>query len=154
MNIRKAEKSDIPQIAELLKEVQSLHARLRPDLFIEGARKYSDEQLAEILEDDLRPVFLCVDGEQLLGYIFCIIEQLGAPSHPPIKTLYIDDLCVHSTARRNRIGSILFEYARAYAKVTGCYNLTLNVWAGNESAEKFYRKMGMQVQKTGMEVIV
>ena len=30
------------------------------------------------------------------------------------------------------------------AKRLGCYEVTLNVWAGNTSAEKFYEKMGFK----------
>ena len=41
-----------------------------------------------------------------------------------------------------------------YAKVCGCYNVTLNVWAGNDSALKFYEKVGLKVQKTGMEKVL
>ena len=29
----------------------------------------------------------------------------------------------------------------------GCYEVTLNVWAGNTSAEKFYKKLGMKTKK-------
>ena len=36
----------------------------------------------------------------------------------------------------------------------GCHNITLNVWEGNDPALSFYRKMGMQVQKTTMEVVL
>ena len=34
----------------------------------------------------------------------------------------------------------IFEYVKNYAKEKHCYNLTLNVWALNESAKKFYEK--------------
>ena len=40
------------------------------------------------------------------------------------------------------------------AKSIGCYNMTLNVWEGNDPACSFYKNMGMKVQKTGMEVIL
>ncbi len=36
----------------------------------------------------------------------------------------------------------------------GCYNVTLNVWAGNDSAMRFYEAIGMRVQKIGMETIL
>ena len=50
-----------------------------------------------------------------------------------IKTLYIDDLCVDETLRGQHFGRALYDAAVAYAKAHGCYNLTLNVWAGNEN---------------------
>ena len=40
------------------------------------------------------------------------------------------------------------------AKQIGCYEVTLNVWAGNTSAEKFYEKMGMRTKERQMEYIL
>ena len=36
----------------------------------------------------------------------------------------------------------------------GCYEVTLNVWEGNTSAEKFYEKMGMKTKERQMEYIL
>ena len=52
------------------------------------------------------------------------------------------------------VGRALYEHAKAFAKDSGCYNLTLNVWAGNDSAHRFYEAMGMKPQKYGMETIL
>ena len=41
-----------------------------------------------------------------------------------------------------------------FAKKSGCYNVTLNVWSCNESAMKFYEKCGLVPQKVGMEVLL
>ena len=71
-----------------------------------------------------------------------------------ILTLYIDDLCVDEAARGHGVGRALYEHAKAFAKDSGCYNLTLNVWAGNDSAHRFYEAMGMKPQKYGMETIL
>ena len=46
------------------------------------------------------------------------------------------------------------EAVLALARERGCYNVTLNVWACNQTAMDFYRRCGLQVQKTGMEVIL
>ena len=40
------------------------------------------------------------------------------------------------------------------AKRLGCYELTLNEWAGNTSAEKFYEKMGLKTKERQMEYIL
>ena len=42
----------------------------------------------------------------------------------------------------------------AYAKEHGFYNVTLNVWADNIGAVKFYEKIGLKIQKIGMEKIL
>jgi ribosomal protein S18 acetylase RimI-like enzyme len=71
-----------------------------------------------------------------------------------IKKLYIDDICVDEAARGKHVGKALYDYVHDYAQSIGCYNITLNVWEGNEPAICFYRNMGMQVQKTTMETIL
>ena len=42
----------------------------------------------------------------------------------------------------------------AAAKAAGAAFITLNVWTGNDSAMRFYEKMGMKPQKIGMEAIL
>lgn len=69
-------------------------------------------------------------------------------------TLYIDDLCVDENARGKKVGTSLYNYVLQFAKDAGCYNVTLNVWACNNSALKFYEKCGLSVQKIGMEKII
>ena len=71
-----------------------------------------------------------------------------------IKTLYIDDLCVDERARGGHIGTCLYEYVLDFARQQGYYNVTLNVWADNVNARKFYEKIGLRVQKIGMEKIL
>lgn len=89
-----------------------------------------------------------------MGYAFCVHQQhINSQNLTDIKTLYIDDLCVDETARNAHIGSLLYEYVLDYARKNGYYNVTLNVWTGNDNAIKFYEKMGLKIQKMGMEKI-
>ena len=154
MTVRKAQAGDIPQIAALLHQVQNVHAKERPDLFIEGARKYTDEQIAELLCNETCPVFVCTENNAVAGYIICMIRERHDSSHTPVRTLYIDDLCVNESARGQGVGRALFEYAKSYAREIGCYDLTLTVWACNPGACRFYKKMGMQVRSFSMETIL
>ena len=71
-----------------------------------------------------------------------------------LSLFFIDDLCVDQQARGQHIGESLFEYVKNEAKRMGCYEVTLNVWAGNTSAEKFYEKMGMKTKERQMEYIL
>ena len=71
-----------------------------------------------------------------------------------MKNLYIDDLCVDENMRDKHVGTVIYDYVKKYAKEIGCYNLTLNVWSCNESAQKFYEKQGLKPQKTTMEMIL
>ncbi len=155
MKIRRAEPKDLERIKELLNQVDLVHHEIRPDLFNIG-RKYTDEQILEIMADEERPIFVGADEEDITrGYAFCIFKQhLGDNVLTDIKTLYIDDLCVDENARGLGIGRALYEYVTDFARQNGCYNITLNVWEGNDSARRFYESVGMQIQKTGMECIL
>ena len=152
--IRRAGKEDIQRILELLHQVNMVHHVLRPDLFKPHTTKYNEQELKSMLSDDTKPIFVYID-EDVLGYAFCqITEVRGNQLLEDIKTLYIDDICVDEQARGRHVGKALYEYVRNYAKAIGCNNITLNVWEGNEPAWCFYKNMGMQVQKTTMEIIL
>lgn len=155
MNIRRAQKKDMKQINELLDQVDLVHHKGRPDLFKIG-RKYNDEQLLAIIEDDQTPILVAVDEEdQVLGYAFCVFKQFVDDNIlTDIKTLYIDDLCVYEHLRGQHVGRTLYEAVLQFAREHDCYNVTLNVWALNESAMKFYEKCGLKPQKIGMETIL
>ncbi|MBF0580477.1 GNAT family N-acetyltransferase [Erysipelotrichaceae bacterium RD49] len=152
----KVSSKDIEKIHDLLSQVLNVHHNARPDLFKAGARKYTDEELIEILNDPQRPVFVYENEDgQILGYAFCVLQQhLNNNILTDIKTLYIDDLCVDQNARHQRIGHQLYEYVCNYAAKIGCYNVTLNVWADNTSALKFYESLDLKPQKVGMEKIL
>lgn len=156
MYIRRAEIKDMLGINNLLRQVLMVHHNGRPDLFKANAKKYTDEQLAELIKDDTKPIFVCVDeAEQVLGYAFCVWQQhVNNEILTDIKTLYIDDLCVDEGRRGQHIGKSLYEHVLAYAKENKFYNVTLNVWSLNESAMKFYEACGLKPQKIGMEHIV
>ena len=155
MEIRFAENRDIPGMINLLLQVGEVHHRIRPDLFRAGAQKYDEQTLARMLTDDTRPIFVAVEDGKVLGYCFCILQvRENDPVLLDDRTLYIDDLCVDETARGGHIGTQLYRFTLDYARRRGCYNVTLNVWAGNDSAMRFYEAIGMRVQKIGMETIL
>ena len=165
--IRKATHNDIPRILELLSQVNDVHAEGRPDFFVKGQRKYNEEDLLKIINDDTTPVFVYVGTRQatsesgmrkatsVQGYAFCVIQDLSQCDNlRPDKSLYIDDICVDENYRRHGVGKKLYEHVLQFAKEEKCFNITLNVWAKNPSAQAFYESMGMTVQKVCMEQII
>lgn len=152
--IRKANQNDIPGLIKLLYQADAVHSGIRPDLFKSNTPKYAEHELEEILADERKPIFVYDDGG-VVGHAFCQITEVR--DHrllQDIKTLYIDDICVDEQQRGHHIGQALYAFVRDYARSIGCYNITLNVWEGNDPAFCFYKSMGMRVQKTGMETIL
>ena len=153
MNIRRATEKDIGGINKLLFQVHRIHAEGRPDIFRLGNKKYNDDELRAIISDDSTPIFVAVDDEQqVLGYAFCIYEEVkNNISLMDRKTVYIDDLCVDSTLRGQHIGTALYDHVLGESKREGCVAVTLNVWCLNEGAMRFYEKLGMKPLKVVME---
>lgn len=152
MEIRLANQTDIPGMIRLLKQVGQVHHEIRPDLFRSGAQKYDEAALEQLLQDPLRPVFVGIENGVMLGYCFCILEEVKNDSVLcDVKSLYIDDLCVDETCRGKHVGSKLYDHVCGYAKSIGCSSITLNVWCGNDNAMRFYETRGMKPRKIYME---
>ncbi len=149
--IRRAKESDLAGINNLLFQVNNVHADGRPDLFSRGGKKYNDEEVLEIINDDKRPIFVYLDeNDQILGYVFCVYQN----NYGDKVTLYIDDLCVDENCRGHHVGTKLYNYVVDYAKENNIYHITLNVWCLNESAMKFYEKCGLKPLKVMMEKVL
>ena len=109
MSIRLAQTKDIDRINVLLSQVLEIHHNGRPDLFKGGTKKYTNEELTEIINDPKKPIFVYVDeDDRVIGYAFCIIQQhVNNNILTDVKTLYIDDLCVDENIRSRQIGKKL-----------------------------------------------
>ena len=152
MTIRRAENRDIPHLISLLYQVGGVHHDIRPDIFRHNAIKYTPAELEELLRDENSPIFVCDDGESVAGYCFCQIRSYaGSTVLTDRKELYIDDLCVDENRRGQRIGTLLYDHAVAFAKSIGCQFLILNVWCGNDGAMRFYENAGLTKRNIMME---
>ena len=155
MIIRRAKPQDIDQILGLLSQVLKTHATIRPDIFNDGTTKYRKEELEVMVADDMNPIYVATECEEVLGYVFC---QIRIDKHPHLlkrnKALYIDDFCVDEKQRRKHVGLTLFEYVKNEAIRLGCDEITLNSWVGNTPAEKFYESLGFKPRSIIMEYII
>lgn len=156
MIIRNAKKEDITGLVNLLRQVLDVHADIRPDIFKAGTTKYTDEELYYIVTNPLTPVFVAVDEkENVLGHCFCKFIRFSNDNVlTDVKTLYIDDICVDKNHRGKGIAKALYNHTLSFAKSENCHNITLNVWAGNDSALNFYEAMGLKSQKTTLEKVL
>lgn len=156
IQIRRAVDKDIPRLHELLGQVLQIHAEIRSDIFIPGTTKYTDEELREMIRNEEKPIYVAADEQDVcVGYAFCQLRQQPFSNNMvPFQSLFIDDLCVDEKMRGQHVGESLFAFVKEEAKRLGCYEVTLNVWEGNTSAEKFYEKMGMKTKERQMEYIL
>ena len=156
MTIRRAEEKDIDRLIELLHQVLELHAEIRPDVFRSGTTKYTKEELRPMLSDEQKPIYVAVDeNNEVIAYAFCQLrEPPFSNTMVPFKSFFVDDFCVDAKARGGHVGKRVFEFIKQEAVRLGCYEVTLNVWSGNDDAERFYEKMGMKTKERQMELIL
>lgn len=155
ITVRPAREGDIPAILDLLVQVNMVHHNIRPDLFRGPTVKYAAGDLLALFQDPAAPVFVAEDDSgTVLGHCFCQLQQRSDPIFTDVKTLYIDDICVDEAARSGGVGRALYDYAVAFARDAGCYNVTLNVWQGNDAALAFYKSRGMSFQRFTMEQLL
>ena len=153
--VRRAEGRDIPEILRLLVQVNMVHHNGRPDLFKGPTTKYTEAELAQILQNDDTPVFVCADDQgRVLGHGFCILQRFGGQLMTEHDTLYVDDICVDEAARGMGVGRAIYDHIVNYARRLGCYNVTLNVWTCNPGAKAFYEKLGLKPYRVSMEQIL
>ena len=153
MEIRKATAKDIDRILDLLHQVLDVHVDLRPDLFIPNRTKYTRDELQPMLEDKGSFIYVAVIDGYVVGSAFC--KLIESPKRMmPMKTFYLDDLCVDKNYRHQGIGETLFKHIISVAKENGCYDVTLTAWPGNEPAMRFYEKMGFKVKCLSFEKIL
>lgn len=67
------------------------------------------------------------------------------------KTLYIEDVCVHTAFRRLHVGTHLLDHVEGIAKSLEIERIDLSVWSFNEAAVSFYEAWGMRPQRVIME---
>ncbi len=107
MTIRKARQSDIPILNELLQDILQVHHQARPDIFKSAGQKFSEAELVALLENPDKPIFVFELEGQVVGHLFCELSTATGDVLEPVKTLFIDDLCVANSARGQRICSFL-----------------------------------------------
>ncbi|MBO4873172.1 MAG: GNAT family N-acetyltransferase [Lachnospiraceae bacterium] len=151
--ILQAEEKHIPELLRLLVQVNMVHHNGRPDLFKGPTTKYDADELKALLSDPRHRILVCEEDDRLLGYLMGELKETKESRLlQPVKTLYIDDLCVDESARRQKVGSRLFEEAKAEAVRLGCSRICLTVWELNPGARRFYETMGMLPLNTTMEL--
>lgn len=153
MTICQANTTHISGMLNLLRQVGQVHRDIRPDIFRDGAQKYDEAALVDILSDEKRPIFVADEDGKVAGYCFCVIKAYRGSGVQTERTeLYIDDLCVDKNCRGKGIATALYRHTCAYARELGCTFITLNVWCGNDGAMTFYKKMGMKERSITMEL--
>jgi GNAT superfamily N-acetyltransferase len=140
MHIRRATRDDGPAVVDLVRSLATFEKLPPPDEAAE-ARLLRDAFEASPPRFD---VWVAVDdGGRVVAYAACFETYSTFLARPK---LFLEDLFVHPSARRQGIARRLLEHLRGEAVARGCARFEWFVLEWNQDAKALYREMGAEVE--------
>lgn len=150
--IRTADKADIPQIAEIFKQLHKRHCDLRQDYFKMPPDSFFTDELEKKLNDESCKVTVLEHNSSIAAYaVWCLLDR-NSPELTPRKRLYIDQFAVRADFRKKGLGKRLMEYLRDIAQLENCRSVDLSVWCDNTEAVTFYKSLGFSPRTVNLEI--
>ena len=134
MNIRKATKKDLDQVAALIAQFRLEHKLIKgikSTLNIDQAKI----EFMEYLESGF-PIYLATDDEKVLGYIVCRVDD---------DVVWVESIYIVEAERRNGIALSLYKKAEEIVADLGGETLYNWVLPNNDKIIKFLSKQGYDV---------
>lgn len=153
MEIREAKIKDIEQIVIILEQISKIHYEKRPDIFKKKSKNEIRKNTIEMLKDKKRKIIVAADDTlKIYGLIIYNIKEVKEHINlRDSKVLWIEELGVDESYRKNGIGKMLMEKVEEDAKMLDCTRIELNCWDFNNNAISFYERFGMRTQRRIME---
>lgn len=142
LQIGEAALADIPALTQLLGQLFSLESDFRPD----GARQ--EKGLGLILENPRTGrIFVLRAGNRVVGMANALFTVSTAEGGPVI---LLEDVIVAEPHRGQGLGKLLVRHVLAWARENGFLRVTLLADRDNESALRFYEKLGFRESAMGV----
>ena len=141
---RRANKADIPQMLPLWREIADIHSAMeKMYVTVPGAEAKFAVYLESMLDkENTRVIVAEIDGK-IAGYVIGTVSTM-----PDVfvlkKRMYVQDMVIDPTYRRQGIARKLMGDILTYAKEQEVEKLDLMVAVKNEGANKFWREMGFE----------
>jgi ribosomal protein S18 acetylase RimI-like enzyme len=134
VTIRRATRDDFPAIFLLIKEFASFQK--------------SEEKLVttvdQMLEDEnLFQAFVALENKNIIGFCTFFYAYYSWSG----KAIYLDDLYIKDSFRKNGIGKQLLNTVMTLAKESNCRKVRWQVSKWNTNAIEFYKKMGADIDE-------
>lgn len=142
MEIRYATAEDYASFIVLEAEIQAQHHLGAPGKF-PPTGVIAPEDFRALLARSDEKILVAVEAGTLVAYLqYELVDEPGSYYTYPEKLLYVEVLTVKATHRRRGIGEALLAHAEAAARAFGASRITLDVWAFNDGAIRFYERAG------------
>lgn len=136
MIIRPGEKTDLPAILSLIKELAVFERE--PDAVVITLKDLENDGFGEV---PLFHTFVAVAGKEIIGMALFYYRYSTWKG----KTIHLEDLIVKESHRGTGAGSALYKAVMEKGKSDGVRRIEWAVLDWNEPAVKFYEKSGAKV---------
>ena len=139
MNIRKAEIKDLEVIQNLNNELFELELANFDKHLIKGWSFLKEGK--DYFENAIKNSFVIVAeiDDEVVGYL--LAEEVKIPYYS-FKIAELCNMCVDEKYRNQGIGTILYKEFERYFKLQNIEHFVVTASFKNESAKRFYKKMG------------
>ncbi len=151
MKIRKARKTDLPDLLELFYQLDIYHLEKTDEIKpIVAEKEYRKNYLLEKIFDQPDKLLAVVeDGGKVVAAGLGMVNR--RINHIVFKDSIIGeitDLIVHKKRRQEGLGKSLMNYLEGELALMGCTQFELTVYNFNGEAVSFYEKSGYAKKKT------
>jgi ribosomal protein S18 acetylase RimI-like enzyme len=154
IKIRDAYEEDIQDIIELRRQLDDLHAEMRPDVFI-SSNLYDEKEVKSYFEAEKSKVIIVENPKtnETIGYAVLNTERVEKKSIFNNRSfIYVNEISVREDLRGQGVGNFIFEYIVDYAKKMNVEAVELDVYECNEVAVRLYKTMGLKNRTSRMEL--
>jgi ribosomal protein S18 acetylase RimI-like enzyme len=152
VNIRKAERRDLPALGRLGAMLMRTHFEFDRQRFLapgEDAERGYASFLGSVLDSRNDRVFVAEEEGAIAGYVYVALEplswkELRGPAG------FIHDVAVTEDARRTRVATKLMEAAIEWLRERGAPRVILWTASPNAAAQGLFRRLGFRETMTEM----
>ena len=146
VRVRRAGEHDVPVIQGLLSELHAQHYDSMPERFLPQAMGETNAGMFRSwLTDPSQCLLVAERSGRMAGYSRAEVRSTpDSIAHRGRTWAEVHEVCVAAKSRRSGAGRLLMEETRAWAKGQNASSLELAVYAFNETALDFYRRIGMR----------
>jgi ribosomal protein S18 acetylase RimI-like enzyme len=139
---------DSVEIAFLNRDIQILHNSMYPWRFKEFDFGPVNDFFKNMIGSENHYFFIIKDNSQALGYIWFEIREYQENAFlNAYKSIFVHHLSIAIEYQNQGLGKQLMNKVRDFANERDIKRIELDYWSSNESAKKFYEKIGFNTYR-------
>ncbi len=139
---------DADLIATLNRPIHEHHLQLMPSFFAPYDHSRIRDTIADTMKQSGHHFIIGKFEEEPIGYVW--FEEIVSKStafRQQIRTLYVRQISILPTHKRNGFGRQMMEYVEQWAHAHDFASIELDYWVANKEASRFYDQMGFQTKR-------